>query len=80
LQFLVYTLIGILLKQEQDNEINNMTNQKRRGKGQPNSGRRLQEDRRNQNEELHDLECPPDLERRDAQERRTQAERRKVIS
>ena len=51
-----------------------MTNKKRRGKGQPKSGQRLLEDRRNQNVE------PDDLERRSAQERRTQAERRKSIS
>jgi hypothetical protein len=70
----------MLLKQEQDNEINNMTNQKSRDKGQPKSDQRLLEDRRNQNEEPHDLERPPDLERRSAQERRTQAERKKSIS
>ena len=80
MQFLVYTLIGILSKQEQDNEVNSMTNQKRRDESQPKSGQRLQEDRRNQNEEHHDLVRPPDLERRSAQERRTQGKRRKSIS
>ena len=70
----------MLLKQKQGNEINNMTNQKSRDKGQPKSGQRLLEDRRNQNEEPHGLERPPDLERRSAQERRTQAERKKSIS
>jgi len=66
LQFLDYTLIGILLKLEQDNGVNNMTNQKNR--------ERSSEDRRKQNEETDDLERPPDLERRIALDRRTQAE------
>jgi len=66
LQFLDYTFIGILLKLEQDNGVNNMTNQKNR--------ERSSEDRRIQNEETDDLERPPDLERRIAQDRRTEAE------
>ena len=57
-----------------------MTNQKRRDKSQPKSGRRVLADRRKQNEESHDLERPPDLERRIAQDRRTQADRRKSTS
>ncbi len=76
MQFLVYTLIGILLKQEQDNEVNTMTNQKRHNKDQSKSDQRLAEDRRNQDEDSLDLERPPDLERRSAQDRRTQAERK----
>jgi len=51
-----------------------MMNQKRRDESQPKSGQRLQEDRRNLNEEPHDPE------RRDGQERRTQADRRKSTS
>ena len=51
-----------------------MTNQNRRDKSQPKSGQRLQEDRRNQNEEPHDPE------RRSGLERRTQADRRKSTS
>ena len=74
MKFLVYTLIGILLKQEQDNEVNSMTNQNRRDESQLKSGRRLQEVRRNQNEEPHDPE------HRSGQERRTQADRRKSTS
>ncbi len=77
---MVYTLIGILLKQEQDDEVNNMTNQKRRDKGQSKSGQRSRKDRRSQNEESLDLERPPDLERRIAQDRRTQTEEKKSIS
>ena len=80
MQFLVYTLTGILLKQEQDDEVNYMTNQKRRDKGQSKSGQRSRKDRRSQNEESLDLERPPDLERRSAQDRRTQTERKKSIS
>ena len=76
MQFLVYTLTDILLKQEQDNEVNNMTNQNRHDKDQSKSDKRLVEDRRNQDEDSLDLERPPDLERRSAQERRTQAERK----
>ena len=69
-------MAGILLKQEQDNGVNDMANQKHRDKSQPISGRRLLKDRRNQNEEPDDLELPPDLEHRSAQQRITQKDRR----
>jgi len=74
LQFLDYTLIGILLKQEQDNGVNNMTNQKNRDKDQSKNRERSSKDRRIQNEDTDDLERPPDLERRIAPDRRTEAE------
>ncbi len=51
-----------------------MMNQGRRDESQPKIGRRLLQDRRNQNEEPHDLE------RRDGQGRRTQADRRNSIN
>ncbi len=51
-----------------------MTNRERRDKSQPKSGQRLQEDRRNLNEEPHDPE------HRSGQKRRTQADRRKSTS
>jgi len=62
---LVYTLIGILLEQQQENEANSMTDKERRV-----IRFRQQGERRNHHEKLHDPE------RRVQQERRTQAERR----
>jgi len=51
-----------------------MTNRERRDESHPKSGRRLLEERRNQNEEAYEPE------HRDGQKRRTQTDRRISIS
>ena len=71
---MAYTLKGILLKREQDNGGNNMTNQKHRDKNQSKIRERSLGERREQNEEADDLKIPPDMDRRDGLDRRTQSE------